>query len=296
VTLICTCHLQASVEKYYGLAVMANEWRVADEAAGVQWATTARSSTIAGSIARHVDHTERAVALKGGKVKARLSESDFGQLQDLWCTIDRPYDKLRDMYRTAQRYLHTSQYCHNIVTISTHVITCLNSNKAAQFPEGCKWRPSSRSLTDHEAACLSMTADVVMVKRATLNNIPFATKKSQAGLVRDDSCIKSWYLESDHQQTETPMFARVVSIFEHEMYPGGCKQVVVEGEWLTLLDEKSSTGLTQIESHSPHPWNSSAKYVFLKECAPYNVAFLRQDPHDEACTTFAVIDREGMFD
>ena len=76
---------------------------------------------------------------------------------------------------------------------------------------------------------------------------------------------------------------------------GGVEHVFIECEWLDVLPNKSATGLLQVQSNANHPWNTSAKFNLLKECAPYNVAFLPQRPDDPNCTTFAVLDRHGSL-
>ena len=55
----------------------------------------------------------------------RLSLQDFGQVQDLWTTLDRTYDGLRDMYRTgARQRWHTHTHAHHTHTHAhTHTRT-----------------------------------------------------------------------------------------------------------------------------------------------------------------------------
>jgi hypothetical protein len=71
-----------------------------------------------------------------------------------------------------------------------------------------------------------MTADVKHVEKATVNKIPFRTEASQEGLKSDDTCVKSWYYESEADQSTTPMYGRIKSMFTHEMFPGNVMTVV----------------------------------------------------------------------
>ena len=171
-----------------------------------------------------------------------------------------------------------------------------------------------------------MTADVMFYDGATVNNIPFATCDSQQRLKHDNSCVMGWYNEPGGDGGVQRCCARIQSIFKHCQYkgalphfttnilqtyykytanilhmlrmyytPGGVEHVFIECEWLDVLPNKSATGLLQVQSNRNHPWNTSAKFNLLKECAPYNVAFLPQQPDDPNCTTFAVLDRHGSL-
>ena len=67
--------------------------------------------------------------------------------------------------------------------------------------------------------------------------------------------------------------------------------MVIQGGWMELLPDRSTTGLEQVREAPNHAF----KYCFLKECAPYNVVFLPQSPNEPDRDTFAVIDRHGML-
>ena len=179
-----------------------------------------------------------------------------------------------------------------------------------------------------------MTADVTFYDGATVNNVPFAISDSQQRLKHDNSCVMGWYNESGGDGGVRRCCARIQRIFTHCQYKGtlplfttnilqiyykyttnilqifykystnilqtyytsgGVEHVFIECEWLDVLPNKSATGLLQVQSNANHPWNTSAKFNLLKECAPYNVAFLPQRPDDPSCTTFAVLDRHGSL-
>ena len=77
------------------------------------------------------------------------------------------------------------------------------------------------------------------------------------------------------------------------MYVGGPVAVVVEGEWLDVLDEKGSTGLTRVQTNLQHNFNIHNRYVFLEDCEALNVALLLVDPTDTTCNVFEVVDQTG---
>ena len=77
------------------------------------------------------------------------------------------------------------------------------------------------------------------------------------------------------------------------MYVGGPVAVVVEGEWLEVLDEKGSTGLTRVQTNLQHNSNIHNRYVFLEDCEALNVALLLVDPTDITCNVFEVVDQTG---
>ena len=85
-------------------------------------------------------------------------------------------------------------------------------------------------------------------------------------------------------------------MFIHELYPGGPSGVVVEGEWLDVLQERGPTGLTLVRKNLQSVFNDSCRFTFLKNCEPYNVAFWPQVPGDPSCTTYCVIDKAGKYE
>ena len=66
--------------------------------------------------------------------------------------------------------------------------------------------------------------------------------------------------------------------------------MVVEGEWLEVLDENGSTGLTRVQTNLQHNSNIHNRYVFLEAL---NVAVLLVNPNDIACNVFEVVDQTG---
>ena len=77
------------------------------------------------------------------------------------------------------------------------------------------------------------------------------------------------------------------------MYVGGPVAVVVEGEWLEVLDEKGSTGLTRVQTNLQHNFSIHNRYVFLEDCEALNVALLLVDLTDITCNVFEVVDQTG---
>ena len=81
----------------------------------------------------------------------------------------------------------------------------------------------------------------------------------------------------------------------HEQYPGGPAAVIVEGEWLEVLDEKGPTGLTRVQRNMNHNFNLNCMYVFLADCEPVSVALLSERPDDEDCDVFNVVDKSARI-
>ena len=88
-----------------------------------------------------------------------------------------------------------------------------------------------------------------------------------------------------------PSYAWIKRLLIHGQHPGGPAAVLVEGEWLEVLDEKGPTGLTRVRKNLDHNFNLCCMYAFLEDCEASNVALLSVDPADPACEIFEVIER-----
>ena len=87
------------------------------------------------------------------------------------------------------------------------------------------------------------------------------------------------------------LFRWIDSLFEHEMFPGGPKLVLVGCEWAEVLENKTSTGLVMVRSNPPaQKFNAVAKFARLNYCVPYNLAFLPMDIERRDCKEFCVVD------
>ena len=79
------------------------------------------------------------------------------------------------------------------------------------------------------------------------------------------------------------------------MYVGGPVAVVVEGDWVDVLDDKGPTGLTRVKTNLDNNFNTACRYAFLEDCEDINVALLLVDPTDDDCDEFEVIDKTGRL-
>jgi hypothetical protein len=85
-------------------------------------------------------------------------------------------------------------------------------------------------------------------------------------------------------------------MFRHSLYPGGPEHMVVEVEWLNMLPPNASglpTGLRVHDRDDDDP--GPPRFIFLKECTPYNIALLPSHPDVRASLEYRVIDREGKL-
>ena len=67
--------------------------------------------------------------------------------------------------------------------------------------------------------------------------------------------------------------------------------ILIDAEWLDDLEQNSETGLPQVQRNRRSNFNQRCRFTFLKECAPYNVVMLSQNPFEANYDVFAVIDR-----
>ena len=76
--------------------------------------------------------------------------------------------------------------------------------------------------------------------------------------------------------------------------------MVLECEWLDNIpargdDADNGIFLPQVRKNPESNFNKRSRFVFLEDCAPWNILLLPHDPSDPACDVFDVIDRERRY-
>ena len=209
---------------------------------------------------------------------------DFVQVQDQWDVVVPAYDRLRDRYRRSKRR-SARQLSYSTVPMNEP-----------------GWRPRGGvDLTDMEVKYLSMTPAVTFYTRITVNKVQFRPRGSQQKFRKDDSVIQTWYHDADVGGVETTIYGIINKIFTHSLYPGGPQDVLLECEWLENVPEDDQGGevgvyLPQVRANPDSPLNQCARYVFLKQCAAYNIMLAPHNPWDDKCDVYDVIDRWRTYE
>jgi hypothetical protein len=69
----------------------------------------------------------------------------------------------------------------------------------------------------------------------------------------------------------------------------------VKAQWLDVLPELGTTGLTLVQNNPMSNFNTNCCFTVLEQIVPYNIALLPQDLTDTDSEVFAVIDPEGRL-
>ena len=129
---------------------------------------------------------------------------------------------------------------------------------------------------------MGMTPEVSSYERCMYAGSLFRTVRSQARIKRDNSIFRYDYNAAiGHGRSEMrKAYARIVTMFMHEMYPGGPKKMIVEGSY--YLDAGFSEGENRlvVEDLSNDIHNDS-RFSFLTDCYQYPCAFWPHDPYDK---------------
>ena len=102
-----------------------------------------------------------------------------------------------------------------------------------------------------------------------------------------------------HPQVEKSIYGIIQKLFTHRLHPGGPKDVVVECEWLENIpdDEQGEDAfLPQIRFNPVSNFNLRSRFVFLRQCAGYNIMIAPHDPWDVNCGVYDVIDRWRTYE
>jgi hypothetical protein len=78
------------------------------------------------------------------------------------------------------------------------------------------------------------------------------------------------------------VYATILRIFVHELYPGGPSKVVVEGRWLETMGKCEIAGTTLVKHNKRYGFNlrGRARFTFLDTCYEIPVALWPYDPGD----------------
>jgi hypothetical protein len=273
----------ASFHNHYMMLINSSEWRVLAERAKEEgnatrkWMAKGFQSTIAAS--KPVDYRDKIISTSGAQRDAQLSPADFNEVRDMWCSSDEEhsrYNWLRTAYRKKVQ------------------------DPLAQLPHELPDNFSIRDMRDSDLPYLGMRPDIKLVEYANINKdmARFRNTDAQRFTRTDNSAIKGWYreLESPPDTPWTATYGWIKRMFLHAIYPGAEPLVVVECDWLDVLPDPSFGGLVRGLKVLDRPRGTGPpRFVFLKECTPYNIALLSESPFDKDCLTFNVIDRQGKL-
>lgn len=139
-----------------------------------------------------------------------------------------------------------------------------------------------------------------MYKKVRYSGQLFRTAASQKDTKSDNSHLRydynSYVGRKKNNVVMTKAFVKIVSMFTHEMYPGGPSKIVVEGAWYKYVG-KSKYDLTLVADDPTNGIHSNSRFIFLTNCYQRPVALWPYDPYkklprgDPKSESFAVIDR-----
>jgi hypothetical protein len=272
------------IHNVYELIWSSNVWSMLMDDNGIP---SVSRSTVAGR--RFLDFSSTlfrfGVAGKPGLLST-YNRGDFVQVQDQWSILVPEYDVLRDRYRRDMRSRGRSHIHYSYTTVPMI------------DPD---WQPRRRlggdDLTVLETKWLQMRPEVKFHSIVYVNKVQFRTQSSQQRFRNDDSVIKTWYLDEGE---ETTAYGIIKKIATHSMYPGSQEEVLVEVEWLESVpdDEQADNDvyLPQVRLNPDSSFNTRSRWVFLRQCAAYNIMIAPHNPWDPACTVFDVIDRWRTYE
>ena len=261
------------------LVLSAASWRL-PSGGGDAWSASVMPSSLAGATPLGYEHKARVVTAVGPRKLWDMTPGRFGFVQDLYASRFTAYDKLRERYRRKIK--------ENPITSTAQIP--LGYNGVAGGLRGI----SSGALSQEEENWLKMNGRAWRVDRATINDRTFCTVSYCKPFKYDNSVIKQRYFDRGEGEW-LAAYAWIQRLLVHEQYPGGPAAVIVEGEWLEVLDEKGPTGLTRVQRNMNHNFNLNCMYVFLADCEPVSVALLSERPDDEDCDVFNVVDTSARI-
>ena len=83
-------------------------------------------------------------------------------------------------------------------------------------------------------------------------------------------------------------------LFTHSLYSGGPKDVIAECEWLENVpvnEQGEDAFLPRVRFAPDSNFNLRSRFVFLRQCAGYNIMLAPHDPWDNSNGVYDVIDR-----
>ena len=210
------------------------------------------------------------------------NRGDFVQVQDQWCIMVHAYDVLRDRYRRDKRTGPRNQRQLQYTTVPL------------LDPD---WRPrNGPSLTSDEILYLTMRPEITSYTLVYVNRVQFRCRSSQMNFRKDDSVIKTWYHDSSQGGAEVTIYGVIDKMFTHSLYPGGPVDVILQVEWLEPVDDGHDHFLPQVRFNPESQFNQRARFVFLRQCAAYNIMIAPHDPWDPENDVYDVIDRWRTYE
>jgi hypothetical protein len=280
-------NMLASFHNHYEMMVSSSAWRctadrnhLVDVANGL-WRTPGFKSSINGDGRVDINYTEKKVRFTGKQTTLTLNAADHAAVCDLW---------LNEQSAEARRY-KTVVHGYRDGKGDPHAQLPATEALASEHYTG--FRAS-------DAKYLPVNKEVLATKFAYLQTARFRPARTQIGLKTDDSAIKGWYVDPDSEDSFSACFGWIQRMFRHELYPGGPSLMVIEAEWLNMRPRdpvrdahKLPTGFRVHDRHDDDP--GPPRFIFLKECTPYNIALLPTRPKVMASLEYAVIDRQGKL-
>jgi hypothetical protein len=278
----------ASFHNHYVMLVNSSEWRAMTQRAeeeGVvvskaKWLAKGFSSTIAAS--KPVDYRDKIVTTSGAQRPAVLNQTDFNTIRYLWTSDDEEHKRYSWLLNAYRKH-------PNVMNPSVHL--------PQELPDNVR----IRGMRESDRRYLGMLPNIDIVEYASINKdlATFRTMDAQQCTRTNNSAIKGWYHELERGANDlawTAAYGWVKRIFLHAIYPGSKPRVIVECEWLDMLPEASFGGLLRGRKVLDRPAGTGPpRFVFLKECTPYNIAILLEDPEEPDSLIFQIIDRQGKL-
>jgi hypothetical protein len=267
-------NMLASFHNHYEMMVASSEWRcTADTADDGLWRTPGFKSSINGDGSLEPDYSDKVVRFSNKQSRTTINAADYDAVRDLWTFENPRYATVLNGYRNGV------------------------GNPRARLPDSAAAaRHYYARFTNDDAKFLQMNSQVLYTDFATLNSARFRPARTQHALTTDDSAIKGWYVDGNSDAPFSPCFGWIQRMFRHSLYPGGPEQMVVEAEWLNMLPPNASglpTGVRVLDRDDDDP--GPPRFIFLKECTPYNIALLPSHPEVQASLEYRVIDRQGKL-
>jgi hypothetical protein len=278
-------NMLASFHIHYEMMISASAWRcTADRLHQIDvqnglWRSPGFRSSINGDGSLECNYTDKVVHFTGRQTIETLNAADYDAIRDLWSVQEKRYNTVRNGYRTGTK------------------------NPLAQLPTSDgedSARQHYAGFTDDDSKFLRMTPEIKLTNFATLNTAKFRPARTQTDLTTDDSAIKGWYVDAESEAPYSACFGWIQRMFRHELYPGGPCHMVVEAEWLNMRPRDPVRDMYKLhdgvrvpdrEGDDPGP----PRFIFLKECTPYNIALLPSRPRVMASLEYKVIDRQGKL-
>ena len=247
---------------------MSASWRLPSEG-GDEWTGKGMRSSLAG--ASPMGYKNKVVVAVGPQTAYEIPLAKYPFMQDHYAANFKVYDTLREKYLR-------------------HIGQDLIRGRG-QLPVDYNAEAHGLRVTSEQKEWLQMQRSAMAVDRAKINDAEFATARYCSKANYDNSVVKTMYFDRDEDKW-LPAYAWIQRMFVHQRFPGGPPVVVVEGEWLDLLDDKGPTGLIRVRRNLNSNFNLQCMYHFLEDCEPENVALMAVSPGED-CDLFEVVEKSA---